>query len=47
MLTYESPIEFVYDMVDSPNSLISQSEIPRYSWLYGIRYCFFTFIAMF
>jgi len=30
MLTYESPIEFVYDMVDSPSSLISQSEIPKH-----------------
>lgn len=30
MLTYESPIEFVYDMVESPSSLISQSEIPKH-----------------
>ena len=39
MLTYESPIEFVYDMVDSPNSLISQSEIPRHlpSFAAGVR----------
>jgi defect-in-organelle-trafficking protein DotB len=28
VLTYESPIEFVYDNVDSPNASISQSEIP-------------------
>ena len=29
ILTYESPIEFVYDSVETPTSLISQSEIPR------------------
>ena len=28
ILTYESPIEFVYDSVDSEAALISQSEIP-------------------
>ena len=39
MLTYESPIEFVYDMVTAPNSLISQSEIPRHlpSFAAGVR----------
>lgn len=39
MLTYESPIEFVYDMVNTPNSLISQSEIPRHlpSFAAGVR----------
>ena len=30
MLTYESPIEYVYDSVKSPRSLVSQSEIPRH-----------------
>ena len=30
MLTYEAPIEFVYDMVQMPNSIMSQSEIPRH-----------------
>lgn len=29
ILTYESPIEFVYDEVITPTALISQSEIPR------------------
>lgn len=39
MLTYESPIEFVYDMIESPTSLISQSEIPRHlpSFAAGVR----------
>lgn len=39
MLTYESPIEFVYDMVDAPSSMISQSEIPRHlpSFAAGVR----------
>jgi defect-in-organelle-trafficking protein DotB len=39
MLTYESPIEFVYDMVNMPSSLISQSEIPRHlpSFAAGVR----------
>ena len=30
MLTYESPIEYVYDSIKSPRSLVSQSEIPRH-----------------
>jgi len=30
ILTYESPIEFVYDGIDMPNSIVSQSEIPRH-----------------
>ncbi|NEU34152.1 Flp pilus assembly complex ATPase component, partial [bacterium LRH843] len=30
MLTYESPIEYVYDNIHSPRSLVSQSEIPRH-----------------
>lgn len=39
MLTYESPIEFVYDMVNMPNSVMSQSEIPRHlpSFAAGVR----------
>lgn len=39
MLTYESPIEFVYDMVEAPSSIISQSEIPRHlpSFAAGVR----------
>lgn len=30
MLTYEGPIEYVYDVVKSPRSLVSQTEIPRH-----------------
>jgi defect in organelle trafficking protein DotB len=30
MLTYESPIEFTYDTIHSPRSLVSQCEIPRH-----------------
>lgn len=30
MLTYESPIEFVYDSITTPRSLIAQTEIPRH-----------------
>ena len=39
MLTYEAPIEFVYDTVDAPSSLISQSEIPKHlpSFAAGVR----------
>lgn len=39
MLTYESPIEYVYDSVESPRSLISQSEIPRHlpDFAHGVR----------
>jgi defect-in-organelle-trafficking protein DotB len=39
MLTYEAPIEFVYDAVVSPKSLVSQSEIPRHlkSFEAGVR----------
>ena len=39
MLTYESPIEFVYDSIKAPTSLISQSEIPRHlpSFAAGVR----------
>lgn len=39
VLTYESPIEFVYDAVSKPSSIISQSEIPRHlnSFATGVR----------
>lgn len=30
ILTYESPIEFVYDSVPKPTSIVSQTEIPRH-----------------
>ncbi|MBL4588914.1 MAG: Flp pilus assembly complex ATPase component TadA [Alphaproteobacteria bacterium] len=30
MLTYESPIEFTYDTIKSPRSLVAQTEIPRH-----------------
>ncbi|HRD68931.1 MAG TPA: Dot/Icm type IV secretion system ATPase DotB [Legionella sp.] len=30
VLTYESPIEFVYDEIDTISSIVSQSEIPRH-----------------
>jgi defect in organelle trafficking protein DotB len=29
VLTYESPIEFVFDSIDKPTAVVSQSEIPR------------------
>jgi len=29
ILTYESPIEFVYDGIETPTAIIAQSEIPR------------------
>lgn len=39
ILTYESPIEFVYDSLDAPTSLLSQSEIPRHlpTFAAGVR----------
>ncbi|MGQ0527160.1 MAG: type IV pilus twitching motility protein PilT [Alphaproteobacteria bacterium] len=39
MLTYEAPIEYVYDAISSPRSLVSQSEIPRHlpSFSHGVR----------
>lgn len=39
MLTYEAPIEYVYDSIKSPRSLVSQSEIPRHlpNFAHGIR----------
>ena len=30
MLTYEAPIEYTYDTIQSPRSLVSQTEIPRH-----------------
>lgn len=30
LLTYESPIEYVYDAITGPRSLVAQSEIPRH-----------------
>jgi len=39
ILTYESPIEFVYDNVVMPSSLVAQSEIPKHlpSFAEGVR----------
>ncbi len=39
VLTYESPIEYVYDDVPKPSSIIAQTEIPRYlpSFAAGVR----------
>lgn len=39
ILTYESPIEYVYDRVVRPSTIISQTEIPRYlpSFAAGVR----------
>ncbi len=39
ILTYEAPIEFVYDEINMPSSIISQSEIPRHlsSFAAGVR----------
>jgi defect-in-organelle-trafficking protein DotB len=39
MLTYEAPIEYVYDAVVGPRSLVAQSEIPRHlqSFAAGVR----------
>jgi len=39
VLTYESPIEFVYDEIRNANSVVSQSEIPRHlpSFAAGVR----------
>lgn len=39
MLTYEAPIEYVYDNIQSPRSLVSQTEIPRHlpSFSAGVR----------
>lgn len=39
ILTYEAPIEFVFDSIDMPSSIVSQSEIPRNlsSFAAGVR----------
>ena len=39
VLTYEAPIEFVYDMLNKPTAIISQAEIPRHlpSFAAGVR----------
>jgi defect-in-organelle-trafficking protein DotB len=39
MLTYEAPIEYVYDAITGPRSLVAQSEIPRHlpTFASGIR----------
>jgi len=39
ILTYEAPIEFVFDNIEKPNSIVSQSEIPRHlpSFAAGVR----------
>ena len=39
MLTYEAPIEYTYDTINSPRSLVSQSEIPRHlpDFAHGVR----------
>jgi len=39
LLTYEAPIEYVYDSITSPRSLVAQSEIPRHlpTFAAGVR----------
>lgn len=39
ILTYESPIEFVYDDIKMPSAIVSQSEIPRHlqNFALGVR----------
>lgn len=39
ILTYEAPIEFVFDSINMPSSIVSQSEIPRHlpSFSAGVR----------
>jgi defect in organelle trafficking protein DotB len=39
ILTYESPIEFVYDSVHKPTAIVSQTEIPRHlpTFAAGVR----------
>ena len=39
LLTYEAPIEYVYDSITGPRSLVAQSEIPRHlpNFAAGIR----------
>lgn len=39
LLTYEAPIEYVYDTITGPRSLVAQSEVPRHipSFAAGVR----------
>lgn len=39
MLTYEAPIEFTYDTISSPHSVVAQTEIPRHlpNFAAGVR----------
>lgn len=39
MLTYEAPIEYTYDTIKSPRSLVAQTEIPRHlpDFAHGVR----------
>ncbi len=39
ILTYEAPIEFVFDSIEKPSSIVSQSEVPRHipSFARGVR----------
>lgn len=39
MLTYEAPIEFTYDTIHSPHSVVAQTEIPRHlpNFAAGVR----------
>lgn len=39
VLTYEAPIEFVFDSIEKPSAIVSQSEIPRHlpSFAAGVR----------
>ena len=39
ILTYESPIEFVYDSIEMPSSIVAQSEIPKHlpTFAEGVR----------
>ncbi len=39
ILTYEAPIEYVYDDIPAPSSIVAQTEVPRYlpSFAAGIR----------
>ena len=39
ILTYEAPIEFVFDAIEKPTAIVSQSEIPRHlpSFAAGVR----------
>lgn len=39
ILTYEAPIEFVYDSIEKPTAVVSQSEVPRHipSFAAGVR----------